>query len=47
LLSTFQIDLADVADAYEEFRGESLEKAIKADCAGDYMKMLVAIVRRP
>ena len=42
----FQIDMADIADAYEDVRGESLERAIKADCSGDYMKMLVSLARR-
>ena len=41
-----QIDLADIADAYEDVRGESLERAIKADCSGDYMRMLISLVRR-
>ena len=43
---TPQIDLADIADAYEDVRGESLERAIKADCSGDYMRMLISLVRR-
>ena len=41
-----QLDLADIADAYEDVRGESLERAIKADCSGDYMRMLISLVRR-
>ena len=46
LLKQTQIDLADIADAYEDVRGESLERAIKADCSGDYMRMLISLVRR-
>ncbi|XP_042883351.1 annexin-B12-like [Penaeus japonicus] len=43
LVSRSQIDLADIRSRYKELYSSDLVEDIKADCSGDYCKLLVAL----
>ena len=40
----FQIDLIDIADAYEEMFERTLHSAIKSETSGDYCRLLLRLL---
>ncbi len=44
LLQCSQIDLADIAEAYEDFHGKSLTSKIKSETSGDYQNLLLGLL---
>ena len=41
---SFQIDMGDIKEKYQERYEVSLKEAVESDCGGDYKNMLLALL---
>ena len=41
---SFQIDMGDIKEKYQERFERSLREAVESDCGGDFKRMLVALI---